>query len=197
MNSTRIEVPLTLPTPHFDDERTIATARQVKPIGRARVSESWRTMRTLLPLILLATFCGALGAVGVNYYDNRHKVDTIVQPAVKNSAGEVKTEASPIAITASATPTPSVSDKNNEPVSGEVKADSAPIGDPQTKTVTGPAADEPSDKPAASGEKKATDNDAVKLTRKRRVNSSDEGAIPANKRGAGHITDIFSGPNPF
>lgn len=197
MNSTKIEVPLTLSPPHFEDERTIANARQVKPIGRAKVTESWRTVRTLLPLILLATSCGAIGAAGVNYYDNRHKVNTIAQPAaVNNSAGEVKTEASQIAVAASASPTPGVSDKNNEPVSGEVKPDSAPIGETQTKAVTATAADERSDKPAPSGEKKATDNDAAKLTRKRRVNPSDEGAIPANKRGAGHITDIFSGPNP-
>ncbi len=196
MNSTRIEVPLTLSTPHFDDERTIATARQVKPIGRARATENWRKARTLLPLILLATFCGALGAASVNYYENRNKAGTISQPAVNNAAGEVRTEASPIAVATSASPTPSVSDENNEPVSGEVKADSAPRDEPQTKTVTAPAANEPSNKPAASGEKKATDNDAAKLTRKRRVNSPDQDAMPANKKGSGHIADIFSGPNP-
>jgi cytoskeletal protein RodZ len=196
MNSTRIEVPLTLPPPHFDDERTVATARQVKPIGRSKVTESWHKVRTLLSLIMLATFCGALGAAGVNYYEDRHKVDAIAQPVLNNPV-ESKPETSPVAIAASASPTPSVTDKNNEPVSGEVKADSASTDEPQTKTVTAPAADAPSDKPAATGEKKPMDTDAAKLTRKRRVNSPDQDAMPANKKGAGRIADIFSGPNPF
>jgi len=197
MNTTRIEVPLTLPTPHFDDERTIATARQVKPIGQAKVTESWRKVRTLLPLIFLATVCGALGAAGVNYYEDHHRTDAVVQSVLPNSAMESKAEASPVAVAASATPTPGVTDKNNEPVSGEMKADTAPTDEPQTKTVTPPATNQPSDKPAANGEKKAADTDAAKLTRKRRVNSADDDAIPANKKGAGRISDIFSGPNPF
>jgi len=195
MNSTRIEVPLTLPTPHFDDERTIATARQVKPIGRARVTENWRKVRTLFPLILLATFCGALGAAGVNYYDGQHKV-VVAQPLTNNWAGQSKPEASPIAIAASASPTPSVSDKANEATSAEVKTEAANTDETQTKIVTQPARPEPSDKPAAGPEKKATDADAAKLTRKRRVNSPDDEATPANKKGAGRIADIFGGPNP-
>jgi hypothetical protein len=196
MNSTRIEVPLALPTPHFDDERTVATARQVKPIGQARVTESWRKLRTLLPLILLATFCGGLGAAGVNYYEDRHRGDVVIQPVLTTSAAESKAEASGVAVAASASPSPSVTDKNNEPVSGEAKADS-PTDERETKTVTPAAPPEPSDKPAASGEKKATDTDAAKLTRKRRVNPSDDDAIHSNKKGAGRIADIFNGPNPF
>src|SRR5262249_32243258 len=102
MNTSRFEVPLALPTPHFDDERTIATARQVKPIGRAKVTENWRKVRTLLPLILLATVCGALGAVGVNYYENRHRVEAVAPPVTNNPAVESKAEASPVAVAVSA-----------------------------------------------------------------------------------------------
>jgi len=109
MHTTRFEVPLTLPAPHFDDERTIATARQVKPIGRAKVTENWRKLRTLLPLILLATVCGAVGAAAVNYYENRHPVNAVAQQPVTNySIAEPKVEPSPIAVTSSAVPTPSV-----------------------------------------------------------------------------------------
>jgi hypothetical protein len=195
MNSTRIEVPLTLPAPHFDDERTIATARQVKPIGRAKVGESWRKLRTLLPLILLATVCGAVGAVSVNYYENRHTVNAIAQPSTNNFTAEPKVEASPIAVAASAAPTPSVADKTNDTV--EVKNEVTPTDQPETKIVTEPARVEPSDKPAANAEKKTTDADATKLTRKRRVNPPDDDAVRSNKKGAGRISDIFSGPNPF
>src|SRR5215813_9325197 len=177
MNPTRIEVPVTLPTPHFDDERTIATARQVEPIGRARVTGKWRKVSTLFPLILLATFCGALGAAGVNYYDSRHKVDIVTSPVTNNWAGQTKPEASPIAIaasasaSASATPTPSVSVKSNESTS-EVRTEAA--NEKPTKIVAPPALSESSDKPAANPEKKARDADAAKLTRKRRVNSPDD-----------------------
>jgi hypothetical protein len=197
MNSTRIEVPVTLPAPHFDDERTIVTARQVKPIGRARVTENWRKVRTLFPLILLATFCGALGAVGVNYYDSRHRVEVVAQPAANNWGGQSKPEPSPIAIAASANPTPSVSDKANEATAAEVKTEAGNTDEKQTKIVTQPVRAEPSDKPAANSEKKTADADAAKLTRKRRVNSPDDEPTSANKKGAGRIGDIFSGPNPF
>lgn len=195
MNTTRFEVPLTLPTPHFDDERTIATARQVKPIGRAKVTENWRKLRVLLPFILLATFCGALGAAAVNYYENRHSVKAVVQPVASNSIAEPRIEASPIAVAASAEPTPSVPDKNTEPV--EVKNEAAPTDHPETKTVTQSAHDEPADKSAATADKKPPVVDATKLTRKRRVNSPDADGTSSNKKGASRIADIFSGPNPF
>ena len=194
MNTTRFEVPLTLPTPHFDDERTIATARQVEPIGRAKVTQNWRRLRTLLPLILLATVCGAVGAAAVNYYENRHTVNAVAQPALNNSVAEPKVEASPIAVAASALPTPSVADKNTEVV--EAKNEAVPTDKPETKNVTEPAREKPSEKPAASQEKKAADADVTKLTRKRRVNSPDQDGTSSNKKGAGRITDIFGGPNP-
>jgi len=196
MNSTRIEVPLALPAPHFEDERTIATARQVEPIGRARVSESWRKLRTLLPLVLLAMFCGALGAASVNYYEDRHIVNAVAQPSPNALTAEPKVEASPIVVAASADPTPDGADKKTEAVSVESKADAAGTIESQTKTVTQNARDDSSDPPVSSPQKKATDADAAKLTRKRRVNPSDEGPSPANKKGAGRIGDIFSGPNP-
>ena len=195
MNSSRIEVPLTLPTPHFDDERTVATARQVKPIGRARVTENWRTVRTLLPLILLAMVCGALGAAGVNYYENRHTVNAIAQPSTSNTTAESKVEASPVAVAASASPTPNLADKTSENEPADAKIEATPTERPETKIVTQPARDEQTEKPDAS-EKKTTNADAAKLTRKRRVNPSDDEAVPSNKKGAGRIADIFGGPNP-
>ena len=137
MNSSRIEIPLALPTPHFDDERTVATARQVKPIGRARVTENWRKVRTLLPLILLATVCGALGAAGVNYYENRHTVNAIAQSSTNNSTTESKVEASPIAVAASTSPTPNLADKNNEtePADAKIEGTSVVVS---TSTVPDP-----------------------------------------------------------
>jgi len=193
MNSTRIEVPLTLPAPHFDDERTVATARQVKPIGRAKVTEGWRKLRTVLPLILLATCCGAIGAAAVNYYEDRHRVDAVTTP-VANTVVQPRVEASPIAIAASATPTPNVVEKND---AAAIKTEASATEQQPTKSVTPAERDVPSVDRAANPSKKATDSDAAKLTRKRRVNSTDDDSTPANKKGAGRISDIFSGPNPF
>jgi hypothetical protein len=196
MNTSRFEVPLELPTPHFDDERTVATARQVTPIGRTKLTENWRKVRMLLPLIVLAMFCGGLGAAAVNYYEDRQRGQPVIQPVYTNSDVQLKAEASPVAVAVSATPTPDVSDKSSGAVSAEVKAESTPAAEPQTKVVTEPAGDKPSDKPAAIHEDKATDADATRITRKRRVNPPDDDAVRSNKKGAGRIADIFSGPNP-
>jgi len=195
MNSSRIEIPLALPTPHFDDERTVATARQVQPIGRAKVTENWRRVRTLFPLILLATVCGALGAAGVNYYENRHTVNAIAQPSTNTSIAEPKVEPSPLAVAASTSPTPGPAEKNNETSPADAKLEATPTAPRKTKIVTPPARVEQTEKPDAS-EKKTTNADPAKLTRKRRVNPSDDDAISSKKKGAGRITDIFSGPNP-
>ena len=198
MNSTRIEIPVALTAPHFDDDRTVATARQVKPIGRARVNESWRKLRVLLPLILLATFCGALGAASVNYYEERHTVGAVAQPppSPTNSTAAPKVEASPIVSLASADPTPNDAEKKNEAVSVEPKTESASTDDSPAKTVIQVPRDKSSDQPSTGADKRPTTADAAKLTRKRRVTAPDENADPTNKKGAGRISDIFSGPNP-
>src|SRR5438093_7245791 len=102
MNATRIEVPLTLPEPHFDDEATIATARQVVPIERARTIEFWRKLRTMLPIFLAATLCGALGAGAVNYYERHNAAAATEQQSANNAAPvQVKSEPTPVAIAAS------------------------------------------------------------------------------------------------
>ncbi len=196
MSSTRIEVPLTLPTPHFDDERTVATARQVTPIGRSKVTESWRKLRMLLPLILLATFCGALGAAGVNYYEAGHRAEIATQPVTQNLTTEAKSDASPVAVAAAADMNGKPPEKEKEPVSDEVKTDSTSADQTQKPTVAQPDRDVSKDNPPAKLEKKNADSDATKLTRKRRVNPPDEDPSPAKKNGAGRIADIFGGPNP-
>jgi len=196
--NTRFEVPLTLPPPHFDDERTIATARQVKPIGRARVTQSWSRIRTVLPLLLGATFCGGLGAAAVNYYERRPKAPVATVPVLQNSAQPypAHVEPSPVAIAAS----------------NEVNGSKPPIEE-KTVELEQPAAPAPKDQdqrdPTANStpnenlpvspkpqNKNAADADAAKLTRKRRVQPIEEPKSRAQKSGAARISDIFSGPNP-
>src|SRR5207244_8683055 len=62
MNRTRLQIPLTPPEPHFDDESTIVSARRVVPIGRAPFSQRWRNVRAFVALLLLATVCSALAS---------------------------------------------------------------------------------------------------------------------------------------
>lgn len=193
MNTSRFEVPLTLPTPHFDDERTVATARQVEPIGHAKVTESWRRLRMLLPVILLATFCGALGAAGMNYYEMRHAATTPSPPAVQNLTPPAQTEPSPVAVAASASPNP---DKEKESVAVEPKTEATPAVEATPAADSSPAHDISPDKPATKPEKKQDSPDATTLTRKRRVNPAKDDPPVATKKGAARIVDIFGGPNP-
>ena len=193
MNATRIEVPVTLPEPHFDDEATIATARQVVPIERARTIEFWRKLRMILSIFVAATLCGALGAGAVNYYERRHNAATAEQQSTNYNGVpvQVRSEPTPLAIAASTdanggqTANDSVQSKENPAWSGKETAAS------EAKT-TGPAA---TDNSPAKPVKKIAEVDVTKLTRQRRVHPADSEA-PAKNNGAGRITDIFSGPNP-
>src|SRR5687767_12523776 len=100
MNTSRIEIPLTLQPPHFDDDATIATARQVVPIKGGRKIEGRRKVLALLPLLLASTLCGALGAIAVNYFERRRDAATSVtqQQPPQNASTEAKTEPPPVAI---------------------------------------------------------------------------------------------------
>lgn len=193
MNTSRFEVPLTLPPPHFDDERTIATARQVEPIGPARAAQSWRKLRTLLPVLLLATLCGALGAAAVNYYERKSNAQApAVQQASSNTTAptQAKAETMPVAIAASADNQSKA--KADESATVE-KKDSPEINDERVKPEPEAVRAAPEAK-TEKAEKKKSDVDATKLTRKRRVQPVDE--PPRDKSGAARIADIFGGPNP-
>src|SRR6266404_6663423 len=88
MNRTRIEIatnPPELPAPHFDDETTIVSARQVVPIAQAKVAERSRTLLSIIPILLGAAVFGALGALGVNYYENRQHVPVALATSSETS----------------------------------------------------------------------------------------------------------------
>ena len=196
MNTTRIEVPLTVSPPHFDDERTIATARQVKPIGRAKVTEGWRKVRTLLPLLFLATLCGGLGAAAVNYYERIQSAPVVTaQPQANNGVpAQTKIEPTPIAIAASAAVNGSQTPSDTKPV--EVEQPIATRDEQSRQPEAKPTQDKNLSPTAPSAEKKSADADAAKLTRKRRVLPPDDKTQPTQRNGAARISDIFNGPNP-
>ena len=191
----RIEVPLELPPPHFDDEATIATARKVVPIGGARAIERQRKLLAMLPILLAATLCGALGAMAVNYFDRR---DNAAAPAARQSdqvnAGQTKTEEPQVVIAASSEST--AKDSQSEPASVQPQDDSRPTsGQEPAKTDRTNIGTNTDDVPKKSSAKPSAQPDPAKLVRKRRVQPADP-EVPAKKNGAGRIEGIFGGPNP-
>ena len=196
MNTSRIEVPLTLPPPHFDDEATIATARQVVPISGGRSFRRHRIV-ALLPLLIASMLCGAIGAVGVNYFQRRRDdASTVSQPpAPANLSIEAKTESPPLTVE----PTPTAGQPETETsvqaaASAISSADDTSKKDKAQKIVNRP---EPEPKSAPAAAKPEPAQDAAKLVRKRRVQPDVETPAKRNRRNdASRIEDLFTGPNP-
>jgi hypothetical protein len=196
MSTSRIEVPLTLPPPHFDDDATIATARQVVPINGARkIQKRWRVL-TLLPLLIASTLCGALGAIAVNYFERQRDTAASVtqQSSLPGVSTPAKTQPSPVVIApesnlkteaqGSVPPKEPEAIAANEPPTKNESADARPE-DSQKSTPPAPV-------------KRETPQDAAKLVRKRRVQPPDsEIPVRRNRRTeASRIEDLFTGPNP-
>ena len=196
MSTSRIEVPLQ--QPHFDDDATIATARQVVPIKGAEKTKGRRKVLILLPLLLASTLCGALGAIAVNYFERqRDTAPSVTQQQPLPNISTPKSEPTPVSIE------PELNAKNTE-----IQAPSQPenssvtrADEPAAKTEAPKVAkrDDEDRKPAppAAGKREAT-QDAAKLVRKRRVEPADS-EIPlrrSRRATAGRIEDLFTGPNP-
>lgn len=197
MSTSRIEIPLTLQTPHFDDDATIATARQVVPIKGGRKIEGRRKVLVLLPLLLASTLCGALGAIAANYFERRRDAATSVTQQQPNVSTQAKTEPPPAAIG------PELNAKNTEiqaPAQPE-NSSAKPADEPAQKSETPKIAKrEDADRKSApnAAMKREADQDAAKLVRKRRVQpANSEIPLRRNRRTeAGRIEDLFTGPNP-
>ncbi len=198
--ATRIEVPLELSPPHFEDEATVATARQVVPIERARTIEFWRKVKTLLPVLLAAMLFGGLGAAAVNYYEHRQTTSAVSPAAPAVSTQPPVNESSPAAVAAS---TDSSADTGeSETVAGKAQGFSAK-NEPQTENKRAEETSKQTDDSETASPKirrANSDDDASKVTRKRRVHPADEAAPsnkPAKSSGAGGIVNVFTGPNPL
>lgn len=198
MNISRIEVPLTLPPPHFDDDATIATARQVVPIKGARKIGGRRKVFPLLPLLIASTLCGALGAIAVNYFEERQETAASVtqQPPAPNVSTQAKPQPTPVSIE------PELNAKNTDIHASvqiedtEITADEPPREREAPKIAKREDEERKSTIPAPV--KRESTEDAAKLVRKRRVHPEDsEIPLRRNRRtAAGQIEDLFTGPNP-
>ena len=198
MNATGIEVPLELPAPHFDDEATVATARQVVPIERARTIEFWRKVRKLLPILLAAMFCGGLGAAAVNYYEHR-PVTQAVSPQTSITSSQAPVSA-PSPVVVAATSESDAKWHGSEGSENKSEDSSTKTGqqaaDAQGQTVSVTSTNDSSEAATSKIKRISSDPDSEKLTRKRRVHPAAEAAAPAKRSGAGRIVDVFTGPNP-
>ena len=197
MNTSRIEIPLTLPPPHFDDDATIATARQVVPIKGGRRSERRRKVLALLPILLASTLCGALGAIAVNYFERRRDTAaTVTQQPQPGVSTQAKTD-EPSTVAGS----PELNAKQTETQDPVVPAGSIASADEPSRKSDEPKVAKGEDaepKPAtpAPATREAS-QDAAKLVRKRRVQPADsEAPLRRNRRTASRIEDLFTGPNP-
>ncbi len=214
MNRSRIEIatnPQELPSPHFDDEATIVSARQVVPIARARVVERSRALLSVIPILIGAAVFGALGALAVNYYERgqRNALVSAPRPEINQKANQPPTSH----ITPSEIPTNSGSDSA---AGGLSAADSS---SPELESSQTESRTDTKGVDSSAIDAKTPDNQTLptkpasetndgnsaepgKLIRKRRVHppsSSSEGKAensPTARRGAGRIQEIFAGPNP-
>src|SRR5258708_23239516 len=119
MNRSRIVIPATVPdppAPHFDDEATIVSARQVVPIAKARVAERKRAALWLSLILLSSAACGALGAIGVNYFERGQQAavgsapqNEIARPQITQTPIPNDSDSTPKSETAAGGPTASPS----------------------------------------------------------------------------------------
>ena len=199
MDISRFQVPFDLPEPHFEDESTVVTARQVVPLDQARLNDRRRRLLTVVPLLLAATVCGALGAVTVNYFECRPVVSAT--PATQPTAiTQRETEPPPVAVA------PPSSEKSvaiqSEPA-GKNKTDSESEADTEPATTHKAEARDQAkpEPPAASAPNTVNQPDPRQIVRQRRVHATTSqppsGQNNEGKsRGAGRIQDLFGGPKP-
>ena len=208
MNATRIQVPVTLPEPHFEDEATVVSARQVVPLDQARNHDRRRKLLTILPMLLGAIFCGALGAIAVNYFERRASVSTTVsQPSSAGAKDEQRQTVPGPSPDEGAIPSAKSTDqtRSNSQPSGSAPAndssasDSSASDSSETDSVENRSAK--SAQVVAGTKKSSSPSDLKQLVRQRRVHppaaepSTSQNDKPKS-RGAAKIQDIFSGPNP-
>jgi cytoskeletal protein RodZ len=194
MNATRIQVPVPLPEPHFEDEATVVSARQVVPLDQARNYDRRRKLLRILLMLLAAIFCGGLGAIAVNFFERRASVSTTVsQPSSAGAKDEqLQTVPGPSPDNGAITSAESM-DKtwSNSQPSGAVANDSSANDSSGADSVENRSAK--SAQVVASAEKPSSPSDPKQLVRQRRVHPP---AAEPKSRGAARIQDIFSGPNP-
>ena len=209
MSRNRIVIPTRMPelaTPHFDDEATIVSARQVVPIAEVKLVERKRAALWVSLILLSSAACGALGAIGVNYFAHGRQAALVSAPQKEIARPQI-----------TQTPMPKDSD-HSAPRSETAVGGLTAISPPEPVAARSSTANQPNDSSAAvlsqTSSAQTTGNqtgritniasDPGQLVRKRRVHplTRNEGSsLPQRKpakaeRGAGRIQEIFEGQGP-
>ena len=209
MRRTRIEIATVPPeplAPHFDDEATIVSARQVVPLAQAKVVERSRNLLWVIAILLGAAIFGALGALGVNYYENRQRSSLVSsQPQIRqpiNQPSPAQTQAEAPLSSKPELPAGGVAASESSSPGSQIQSHDSTTGLDRA-TVDSKAPDNMAlpTKPATQPNPESSPEPS-KLTRKRRVHSPtqmNDGKAEnpgKDKRGAGRIQEIFTGRDP-
>lgn len=193
MKMSRMVITTELPSPHFEDEETIVSARPVVPIARARVAERSRLLLFIVPTLIAAAVVGGVGALGVNYLKSRNNSVAASQPPVVE-------QSQPVA----AQPTPNSTRPVVEP---RTEVQPSPVLETPVAELDGSSDIGPSKisvtiaKPRLVSAKHS--EEPSRLVRKRKVvepsprpPQAKAKPVKNKSRGAAGIEDIFGGPNP-
>lgn len=91
--NTSVDTPLHSPPPHFDDERTLLSARPVVPLAKIEAKERHRRHWLLGGAFAIAMMLGAASALLASYLKLRNAPSSV--PEVSE---EVETQAAPVAV---------------------------------------------------------------------------------------------------
>jgi hypothetical protein len=200
--------PYELSAPHFDDEATIVSARQVVPIAKARGVEKVRAILWVCLFMLGSAAFGALGAIGVNYLEGARRTAALSSP----QSGIIGHENNQTL----ASPTPGNSDPASKPetVAGRTISTSvtdlelkSSQGSEETNDSAGVTARESSVRktlnksPFTNGAGESKTGRVLRKTRRPSNSQNDKFRSiiekPAEKkRGASRIQEIFEGSGP-
>jgi len=166
-----------LPTPHFEDEATLVSARPVVPIATAKATERSRIVRRVLPFVIIAGFAGILIGGGVGYYAKRQ----ITGDAANQSPAKQES-------------------KENQAAPEQQRA--VPQAQSQEIDAQPNVALTPSENKSLASETNTEANPASHFKRARRQlihtieTSSSSRRRASTRRGAARIQEIFAGSNP-
>ena len=213
-NLSRIIIPTELqaeatfpPTPHFDDEATLLTARAVVPIEEAAASGNIRSYLVKAAIVLTAALLGAAVAVSVDFFQNRRsrEATAVIEPSVPGTQGAVEETAdssapgpqsNESAVSAPTTKAPATADQGSlgAPPAARTEEESPSIDSARDKEKS-------VDSEGAANRRSVLVKRSERLTRRQQAakvqRSGDANRIIERPRDAGRIREIFEGPNPF
>jgi len=157
-----------LPSPHFDDEATLVSARPVVPIAAAKRYERKRILRRALPFIAAAGLAGIALGLAVGYYAKRR---------VNRELPTARVEAPVRGETAATT---------------EIAAGKSETAEGTSQNTQAQAAEIATSSPELANKKAAARHVFPRFHNRNVILNS----VRNTKRGASHIQEIFAGPNP-